>query len=145
MPFKPHAVQASSPAQRPDPAPSLPEAIQDANPDAIVLSSERSAPVRPSEIHIAGSSNGSPITAQMMLRYFHPSIPGEELNFNKSGGATNSLSGSPRRKPAGGTETAVWLPIQFVPPEPFSAARPRSSSSYEVTSPSTQPAAPSQR
>lgn len=109
--------------------------------DPIVLSSERSAPVRPSEIRIADSSNGAPITAQMMLRYFHPSIPSEELNRF----GTNSVPGSTQGKPVSGSETAVWLPIQFVPPEPFTPTRSESSSSYEEVTPSVaQPPHPKQ-
>ncbi len=101
---------------------SLPSAALPAPSGEQVVSADASSARAPSEVRLAGASSSEPITAQMMVRFFRPGPASDSLTGPFTSGA--GLAATPS------TETAVWLPIQFQPPEPL-GIKTRSSASYE--------------
>lgn len=87
--------------------------------------------VAPSEIKLAGAASPEPVTAQMMVRFFRTPPPAPVTGT--PGGAKSTEGPS-----ALGTETAVFFPIQFQPPEPLGVRSTGSSASYEVTPKSSE-------
>lgn len=100
--------------------------------DTVSVNSGSQATV-PSEIKLAGASAQEPVTAQMMVRFFRPAPTGLGNGIGITPGYTNV--GGPSIH---GSETAVFFPIQFQPPEPLGTRSSSSSASYEVTPKSSE-------
>ena len=82
-------------------------------------------PAESAAVALAGITNQTAITAQMLVRFFRHPAPGAAV----APGAvvpTSPPAGSP-----GVGETSIWLPVQFVPPQPASSQP--SSATYNLT------------
>jgi hypothetical protein len=73
------------------------------------------APVESSTVVLAGVTNPPVITAQMLVRFFRqPAIQAAPA----TGPAAGTAPGVPPPPPGLGTETSLYLPVQFAPPVP---------------------------
>lgn len=103
---------------QPAPPPPLPEPPRVATAAADLYPS--SSPVTPSAVTVGDPLPNGAITAQMLVRFF------------KTPAGAASMTNSPPHAGVG-TETSVWMPVQFVPPQPTAPLS--SSASYQLAPP----------